>query len=108
MRRTGSEQMLGDEHGGADDMADADEDFEAVVDGLAPSLLPGPGTGVLAHGMLGTVTMMPGLGMGGGGCVVADLVLVKDERRILDRRDSGARGILSRGGRGHGKGRVSL
>lgn len=101
--------MLGDEHGGADDMADADDDFEAAVDGLASSLLDRPGSGVLACGMLGVVAMMPGLGVGrGGGGVVAELVLAKDERRILDRRDSGARGILSRGGRGHGKGRVSL
>lgn len=101
--------MFDDEHGGADDMADADDDFEAAVHGLAPILLPRPGTGVLARGMLGVVAMMPGLGVGrGGGGVVAELVLAKDERRILDRRDRGARGILSRGGRGRGKRRVSL
>ena len=37
--------MVGDQHGGADDVADADDDFEAAVHALAPALLGRPGAG---------------------------------------------------------------
>ena len=78
-------------------MAEADEDFEAMIEGLAPILLPRPGTGMSVRGVLAAVTMMAGLGMGGGGGGV-----------VTGRCDRGARGILLRGGRGRGKRRVSL
>ena len=96
--------MVRDEHNGADDVADANDDSEAVIHDLAPIFIAQPRAGPFARGAFGAVAAVLGLGMGrGGGGVVAQLVLAKDERRILDRRDRGARGILSRGGRGRGK-----
>ena len=57
--------MVGDQHDDADDMTDADDDFEAAVGNFAPGLLTRPGTGALTRGMSGTVVMMPGLGATG-------------------------------------------
>ena len=54
--------MVGDQHDDADDMTDADDDFEAAVGNFAPGLLASTGTGALTRGMSGTLAMMPGLG----------------------------------------------
>ena len=50
--------MVGNQHDDPDDVADADDDFEAPVHGPAPVLLR-PGT------MLGAVPGMPGFEVGG-------------------------------------------
>ena len=47
--------MLGDEHESADDVADADEDLESVIHGLAPILALGLRHGLFADGMFGLV-----------------------------------------------------
>jgi len=50
--------MVGDEHDDADDVADADDDFEAAVSDLAPVLLSRPGVMPLMRGMSGGVATM--------------------------------------------------
>ena len=54
-------------HGDADDVTDADDDFEAAVGNFAPGLLTRVGTAALTRGMSGTVVMMPGFGARGDG-----------------------------------------
>ena len=61
----GSEQMVDDQHDDADDMTDADNNFEAAVGHLTPGLLARVRTAALTRGMSGTVVMMPGLGARG-------------------------------------------
>ena len=57
--------MVDDQHDDADDMTDADDDFEAAVGNFAPGLLARVGTGALTRGISGTLAMMPGLGARG-------------------------------------------
>ena len=57
--------MVDDQHGDADDVTDADDDFEAAVGNFAPGLLARVGSGALTRGMSGAVAVMPGLGARG-------------------------------------------
>ena len=54
--------MVDDQHDDADDVTDADDDFEAAVGNFAPGLLARMGTGALTRGI---VAVMPGLGARG-------------------------------------------
>ncbi len=49
--------MVDDQHDDADDVTDADDDFEAAVGNFAPGLLARVGTGALTRGI---VAVMPG------------------------------------------------
>ncbi len=49
--------MVDDQHDDADDVTDADDDFEAAVGNFAPGLLARMGTGALTRGI---VAVMPG------------------------------------------------
>ena len=57
--------MVDDQHDDADDVTDADDDFEAAVGNFAPGLLARVGTKALTRGMCGIVVMMPALGARG-------------------------------------------
>ena len=61
--------MVDDQHDDADDVTDADDDFEAAVGNFAPGLLARVRSGALTRGI---VAVMPGLGARGddGGWVV--------------------------------------
>ena len=54
--------MVDDQHDDADDVTDADDDFEAAVGNFAPGLLARVGTKALTPG---TLAVMPGLGARG-------------------------------------------
>ena len=54
--------MVDDQHDDADDVTDADDDFEAAVGHLTPGLLARVGSGALTRGI---VAVMPGLGARG-------------------------------------------
>lgn len=56
-----SHQMLGDEHNGTDNMADADEDLEPVIYGLAPILALGSRHARFADRMLGVAAAVMAL-----------------------------------------------
>ena len=57
--------MVDDQHDDADDVTDADDDFEAAVGNFASGLLARVGSGALTRGISGTLAMMPGLGARG-------------------------------------------
>ena len=57
--------MVDDQHDDADDVTDADDDFEAAVGHLTPGLLARVGTKALTRGSSGAVVVMPGLGARG-------------------------------------------
>ena len=54
--------MVDDQHDDADDVTDADDDFEAAVGNVAPGLLARVGSMALTRGI---VAAMPGLGARG-------------------------------------------
>ena len=57
--------MVDDQHDDADDVTDADDDFEAAVGNFVPGLLARVGAGALTRGMSSIVAVMPGLGAKG-------------------------------------------
>ena len=57
--------MVDDQHDDADDVTDADDDFEAAVGNFTPGLLARVEDRALTRGMSGAVAMMPGLGARG-------------------------------------------
>ena len=57
--------MVDDQHDDADDVTDADDDFEAAVGNFAPGFLARMGAGALTCGIPGIAAVMPGLGARG-------------------------------------------
>jgi hypothetical protein len=51
--------MVDDQHDNADDVTDADDDFEAAVGNFAPGLLARVRSGALMRGMCGAVAAIP-------------------------------------------------